>query len=232
MKFSGQVLATVDGITTAVPLASETTSKQLWTFGDGQISLDPDPIHIYPNAGLYTVTLTVSGPNGTDTRIKRDLIAVGAAAELQADNQDPEFVDTPAFWLSMAVSPPVAAFLALRDHLEKRRQDGQAVTEQGHGLVTLIQARKAGTGPGAVDLAIEAYLDQATRARHRLDGSARDNLDQSTGIADDLRRLLLIEAVVSVVNPDGSRLAAMNQAIEERLTDLTSALDGLDRSTQ
>ena len=178
------------------------------------------------------MSLTVSGANGTDTRIKRDLIAVGSLAELQADNQDPEFVNTPAFWLSMAVSPAVATFLALRDHVDRRRQAGQGVATDGHGLIALIQARRAGTGPGAVDLAIEAFLDGATRARHRLDGSALDHLNQSTGIVDDLQRLLLIEAIVQKVNPDGARLTAMNQAIEERLGELASALDGLSRETE
>ncbi len=128
----------------------------------------------------------------------------------------------------MAVSPAVATFLALRDHVDRRRQAGQGVATDGHGLIALIQARKAGTGPGAVDLAIEAFLDGATRARHRLDGSALDHLNQSTGIVDDLQRLLLIEAVVQKVNPDGARLTAMNQAIEERLGELASALDGLE----
>jgi hypothetical protein len=232
VKFSGHVLVSVNGVTEAVPLASETTISQLWTFGDGQISLDLAPIHIYPNPGLYTVTLTVTGPNGTDTRVKQDLIAVGSLAELQADNQDPEFVNTPAFWVTMAVSPPVAAFLALRDHVDRRRQSGQGMVNEGHGLVSLIEARKTGTGPGTVDLAIQTFLDSATRARHRLDGSALDNLDQSTGIAEDLRRLLLIEAVVGTVKPDDPRLTAMNEAIEERLGDLGSALGGLDRSTQ
>ena len=232
VKFSGHVVVTVDGVTTAVPVASETTTAQLWTFGDGGISFDPDPIHIYPTPGLYTVSLTVSGANGTDTRIKRDLIAVGSLAEIQADNRDPEFVNTPAFWLSMAISPAVATFLALRDHVDRRRQAGQGVATDGHGLVALIQARKAGTGPGAIDLAVEAFLDGATRARHRLDGSALDHLNQSTGIVDALQRLLLIEAVVQKVKPDDGRLTAMNQAIEERLGELASTLDGLSRETE
>ncbi|WP_430936054.1 PKD domain-containing protein [Saccharicrinis sp. 156] len=42
-----------------------------WDFGDGNISADPNPTHIYYTEGTYTVTLTVEGPGGTT--IKDDL---------------------------------------------------------------------------------------------------------------------------------------------------------------
>ncbi|MFQ3566929.1 MAG: PKD domain-containing protein [Aggregatilineales bacterium] len=36
-----------------------------WSFGDGGTSTQPNPSHTYTRPGLYTVTLTVSGPGGT-----------------------------------------------------------------------------------------------------------------------------------------------------------------------
>jgi PKD repeat protein len=39
-----------------------------WSFGDGGISLDQNPWHEYLTAGNYTVSLTVSGPDGSDTK--------------------------------------------------------------------------------------------------------------------------------------------------------------------
>jgi PKD repeat protein len=39
-----------------------------WDFGDGTTSTDPNPSHIYNAAGLYPVTLTVTGSNGQDAR--------------------------------------------------------------------------------------------------------------------------------------------------------------------
>jgi hypothetical protein len=233
VKFYGHVLADVNGMTTSVPLSSEeSTTSQLWTFGDGGLSFDPEPIHIYQTPGLYTVTLTVSGAPGTDTRVKRDLIAVGTAAELKADNQDVEFLQTPAFLLTLAVSPPLAAFLAVRDHIEQRRQAGQEVVSDGHGLGALILNRRSGGSVTATDLAIESFLNSATRARHRLDGNALDHLDRSTGIAGELRNLLLMEALVSRISPDDTRLTAFNQAIEGRVQEFVSTLDGLGRSTE
>lgn len=39
----------------------------LWDFGDGSTSSAQNPGHIYTVPGIYTVTLTVTGPGGTDT---------------------------------------------------------------------------------------------------------------------------------------------------------------------
>ncbi len=51
-----------------------------WNFGDGNSSTDQNPQHTYNEAGTYDVTLTVSGPNGTDTEVKSGYISVTAPA--------------------------------------------------------------------------------------------------------------------------------------------------------
>lgn len=43
-----------------------TISKWLWDFGDGTISNEQHPIHVYEEAGLYVVVLQVEGPDGVD----------------------------------------------------------------------------------------------------------------------------------------------------------------------
>ncbi len=50
-----------------------------WDFGDGATSTERDPQHTYVNPGSYTVTLTVRGPGGEDTKRKPDFIQVLAA---------------------------------------------------------------------------------------------------------------------------------------------------------
>ncbi len=58
-----------------------------WTFGDGASSSDcNDPSHTYDAAGDYTVSLTVSGPSGSDTETKVGYIAVreGPTADFTA----------------------------------------------------------------------------------------------------------------------------------------------------
>jgi PKD repeat protein len=45
-------------------------ADRLWTFGDGTTSSLDAPTHVYTRTGLYTVSLTVSGPGGSDIETK------------------------------------------------------------------------------------------------------------------------------------------------------------------
>lgn len=47
-----------------------------WDFGDGSIITEQNPTHTYTDAGIYTVSLTLTGPGGTHTVVKDDLITV------------------------------------------------------------------------------------------------------------------------------------------------------------
>ncbi len=47
-----------------------------WTFGDGGSSTSQNPSHQYTSAGNYTVTLTVTGPGGSDGETKTNYITV------------------------------------------------------------------------------------------------------------------------------------------------------------
>jgi len=63
---------TVDPLRGHAPLtvtfanASTGTTSYLWDFGDGETSTEFEPTHHYNQAGVYTVTLQASGPEGTD----------------------------------------------------------------------------------------------------------------------------------------------------------------------
>jgi serine protease len=46
----------------------------LWDFGDGATSIDPNPSHLYKDAHTYTVSLTITGPEGSDTETKSRFI--------------------------------------------------------------------------------------------------------------------------------------------------------------
>jgi plastocyanin len=66
-----------------IPLAVQFTDKSTgsvtnrsWAFGDGQNSSQTSPQHTYTQAGTYTVSLTVTGPGGVNTKIMQDYIVV------------------------------------------------------------------------------------------------------------------------------------------------------------
>ena len=47
-----------------------------WTFGDGGYSTAASPSHIYAAAGVYTVSLTVTGPGGSNTQTRSNYVTV------------------------------------------------------------------------------------------------------------------------------------------------------------
>jgi PKD repeat protein len=57
-----------------------TITSFAWTFGDGGTSTLQNPTHIYTTSGSRTVSLTVTGPGGSNTRTAANFINVGVAA--------------------------------------------------------------------------------------------------------------------------------------------------------
>ena len=55
-------------------------TSRLWNFGDGTTSTATNPSKNYTLAGVYTVSLTVTGPGGTDTETKTSFITVNEPA--------------------------------------------------------------------------------------------------------------------------------------------------------
>ena len=50
--------------------------SRLWDFGDGNNNNSPNPSHTYNTSGTYNVSLTVTGPNGSDSEVKIGYIVV------------------------------------------------------------------------------------------------------------------------------------------------------------
>ncbi|UCG57711.1 MAG: S8 family serine peptidase [Phycisphaerales bacterium] len=57
----------------------------LWDFGDGETSTLQNPIHAYGDARLYTVSLTVTGPAGSDTETKENFINTTIPSSITCD---------------------------------------------------------------------------------------------------------------------------------------------------
>jgi len=76
------------------PVAEEAVTSYEWDFGDGGISDEPTPSHIYRSAGTYTVSLSVSLADGRAVDVvKEDLIEVA----LRVAKEEPP---GPLVWLN------------------------------------------------------------------------------------------------------------------------------------
>jgi PKD repeat protein len=77
-----------------------------WDFGDGELSTEENPVHSYQEAGIYTVTLEVSGADGSDSEQKADYIVVTESAPFEQiiDNGAAGFSST-GIWYSSTYVP-------------------------------------------------------------------------------------------------------------------------------
>jgi PKD repeat protein len=69
-------------------LSTGQITSWLWNFGDGTTSTEHNPAHVYDTAGIYTVNLSINGPDGSDSTAKGDYINVQYAAPVAAFSAD------------------------------------------------------------------------------------------------------------------------------------------------
>lgn len=74
--------ATAGNIPLAVKFKDRSTGHPTtwkWTFGDGKESVEQNPVHIYQDTGVFTVTLTASNEFGSSDAFKSQYISVSPA---------------------------------------------------------------------------------------------------------------------------------------------------------
>jgi len=76
-------------------LSAGNISTWQWRFGNGDISWNQHPEYVYTEPGEYTVTLTVIGPSGIDSLVKKNYISVQHAPPRAAFSCDTTFGDKP-----------------------------------------------------------------------------------------------------------------------------------------
>lgn len=83
--FQADVTFTCDTVLT-VQFTDSSTGATAWQWdvdSDGTIDYTTQTVtHTYTGAGNYDVTLVITGPNGTDTRVKMDYISVGTGVAM------------------------------------------------------------------------------------------------------------------------------------------------------
>lgn len=79
-RFSASPTKTLTGteieFTDESRLGNGTDPQWLWNFGDGSFSIQRNPVHVYSQPGIYTVTLTVTTTAGSDTLIKENYVEI------------------------------------------------------------------------------------------------------------------------------------------------------------
>jgi PKD repeat protein len=81
--FTGDMLAGPAPLTVNFEnLSAGQVDSSSWSFGDGSTSSVISPVHTYDNAGIYSVTLTVTNSAGTDTLTRSGYVHVVANDEL------------------------------------------------------------------------------------------------------------------------------------------------------
>ncbi len=103
------------------PTVTGSVSAYIWDFGDGTNSSESNPLHIYPSAGMYNVTLTVIGTDGssanaTGSVLIEPIVVVEPTVE---PTQDVSF--TPGMAGSAPVIPDIRSLL---DSLQGRFRNG------------------------------------------------------------------------------------------------------------
>ncbi len=76
---------TIDGLTVTFVNMSSGGGGFLWDFGDGNTSIEDNPVHTYATDGNYTVTLTMTNACGTDVVTDLLLIVTPPSASFEAD---------------------------------------------------------------------------------------------------------------------------------------------------
>ena len=66
---------------------SEYGTDYFWDFGDGNTSIQENPIYTYHQPGVYTVSVTVNGVSGTDSKVLIDVVEVYPNAVANFDYQ-------------------------------------------------------------------------------------------------------------------------------------------------
>ena len=135
-----------------------------WDFGDGNNSSEMNPVHTFflnngQTSSSYSITLTVSGPGGTYSKVENNFITV---------NKD-IYVDFIATSSRKGVAPLTVNFLDISDSLSTVRQwnfgDGNISNDNSESMSheytqsgTYTVSLTAGEGQNAVSISKTAYI--------------------------------------------------------------------------
>lgn len=120
-----------------------------WDFGDGNTSSEVNPTHTYYNGGIYSVTLTVAGPQGVSSKTYSNLISVIEGNWVDGQNITGDFAnaETEVFQDTVTDWAGWNSLLAMRGLLTPDKLllgiSGSIEAQSGNGLVVFIDVDNA-----------------------------------------------------------------------------------------
>jgi len=149
-EFSGLPIGGLAPLTVDFTNLSTDASSASWTFGDSNFSTALNPQHTYTTAGVYTVSLTATGPGGSSTETKYDYITVIEPPPTTNFVASPTSGTAPRFvsFSNLTTGMVTAWSWSFGDGgTSTLRDPGHTYTEAGSYTVSLTAI-----GPGGVDV--------------------------------------------------------------------------------
>jgi len=115
-----------------------------WNFGDGNESFEINPVHTYYDGGIFSVSLNVSGPQGTSSKIYSNIVTVIEGNWVDGQNITADFADAENSSFQNTVTDWAAwnSLLSMRGTLTPDRLllgiAGSIEPQSGNGLVIFI----------------------------------------------------------------------------------------------
>ncbi|MDM8516511.1 PKD domain-containing protein [Desulfobacterales bacterium HSG16] len=105
-----------------------------WSFGDSGVSTDANPAYTYNSEGIYSVSLVVTGPGGSNTKTLSNLITV----------TDPNALDppTPSSPADGAIDQPLPLVLKVDDSGSGYSYQWQLATDTEFTVLSLVYDKK------------------------------------------------------------------------------------------
>src|SRR3990167_266909 len=128
-----------------VPLTVQFTDQSVgeistwqWDFGDGNTDSTQNPSHIYNTSGTFTVSLTVTGPDKSNTKTRENYISVTRkTSTIELIISDSEITFGEFITISGQISPAHQAQVTLTFTNEEDETDTETVTSNSSGIFFL-----------------------------------------------------------------------------------------------
>lgn len=149
-NFTANITSGVAPLTVSfIDTSSPTPTGWLWNFGDGTISTDQNPVHVFSSPGEYTVSLFITQPGGYTPEIKVAYINVSAVPVSAS----------PTYRIgSMTSSVAIDTALNVSQEINIGNNDGGGVISTGPSQDILITTAGSSISPGPQSITSEILL--------------------------------------------------------------------------